>query len=1813
MSSASGRCGSGAGPGLRLRGPSLLLASLALVLAFPRTSGQDARAQCDVIPGTSKEFRGALGTLNRPFAIPGDDGEVVTVTLKRDAGECEFGESGFSINPADQVVTIVFQPPVGLRNAVVLGTNCTALTGQQAFADCESDLNGGSATCVEVNGAGEPFGIAVDDANTLRLRFPDTDAFFSDPGDPLSLDDDRTLTGPVAIAVSSTGGSLHCDLGGATLRCANATGVLACIDELFAQDGTCQTGSSHVDPTFGHFTALPPANDFEAICEFDQNECDGLPRDLRFTIDLAGNALIPMDWRGVLLRPDGVPVARLVSGNTDFPGFSSGPRCFGGATPGAACADDANCSGGGDSGGTCVNAVQLPGDSFLAAYSMGGQPLPPVFEPLSDPDAPDAISLFGSVDAPIGVMRIARRMPDLTGSAPAFRECHGGKNDGFPCVEPADCPGVGAFCGATTCRDTATAADTGAACANDADCTSGRECGPALFDFADRLTGGSGPVLISEDDYVVAAENPAPLEGLIGTESMFAFVQLEQIAGATDNGSGGPEPKDLNGDDDTTDTVLVLRDRETGVIQTIGEAGSPGRAVVRVRQPPFSFPAVAAEGNVVAFLEPEPLQCDESAFASCDQNGDGDVADTVLRVFALGSSGASELTGSTPLCADAEPLVNGRSVVVSRNRVFFRQSESACGRTHTEILSVDVFGNLGRGRIRGLSKDAASALVGSGSRLSGEQTQGFQHYLRDRIGETIEWVTFALGSQGRESPDHSTIQALLSGDGRWVVYSTAATNILGRHDDGCDGFIEQPPVDPTAVDCTAPPSGSQCLTFADGYVWLVDLRVGNALRPATDRTCFGQPVERHVKVFRPYEDYRHVLGTNLVKIETREPQLYIHDLTTRSTELLIVSNLGEELNGEFSRPSDISEDGNFVVFVSNATNILSGQTVGTRVYIRDRLAGQTEMINVDSTGQEIVSDFPSGQVSPDGRYVGFSAGQVYMRDRLMGTTELLSVTSGGSPAGGLASVMDVTPDGRFVLFESSAPDLVPGDTNSEFDYYVTERGTSLSERVNVGSDGSQGGMRSFSVIGVKGSLSDDGRYAVFAANHPGLVPDDDDDEWDYFRHDRLTGITERVARTVPGNPDFEAFADATGHRIGFSGQVTGAQAANVAALRLPDTSDSSNDFNADGDLDDSVLRILDVETALVTTLGPAEDVAVAGSSALFLMPESASGVDRNADGDTVDRFVHFSLDGRDAQDLNREALAISMSAELIAALVPSDLEGETFVEVYDWKSSGPTWTRLAPAASEFEIAGSVVAFLASADRQLYVFDHSKDSLTPLGQAPEDFVVGERSVALRTSEMSAGSDLNGDDDTLDDVLLVYDVVSAELFNTGQAVVPCRFEACDPRIPYRVSADAVTFLTLEADQGRDLNGDEDSNDIVVQVFNTREAAELAARGSDPAAASIAKPQLAETCVTSLAGIDAGICTDTGEACAGSGDCVAGICFLPPGGCSENLGTTCTCGVMGCEGCNPGEFCAPVLGAPGQTTCHFDHGPCMIDSPTLCTHPAECQDAAQDAVRLISPLAAESDGTQVFVSAGLQPEKPGGGGVPCLADADCSEGEVCTEAGLCQEGRRQLITAGAPDTDGDGVADPFDNCSRRSNADQADVDGDGVGDRCDRAGGPDADGDDWPDGIDNCPHTLNAQEDHGGVGFASAADGIGNDCQCGDVTGNGFVTSADALMIRRSLLPSSGVTLARPELCDVDGSGGCDESDAVTIREALLVPPGATIQQSCGPAQPVVFALGGCGLGYELVLLVPPLIWLRGRRRHSAQTGPATTHRNQSRESS
>ncbi|MFH9421583.1 TolB family protein [Streptomyces sp. NPDC017529] len=126
-------------------------------------------------------------------------------------------------------------------------------------------------------------------------------------------------------------------------------------------------------------------------------------------------------------------------------------------------------------------------------------------------------------------------------------------------------------------------------------------------------------------------------------------------------------------------------------------------------------------------------------------------------------------------------------------------------------------------------------------------------------------------------------------------------------------------------------------------------------------------------------------------------------------------------------------------------------------------------------------------------------------------TERASVTADGTQAEGGSAGSALSADGRYVTFDSTAANLVPGDTNGQPDIFVKDLKTGVVERVNVASDGTQADSWSSSP-----TISADGRYVAFASDAANLVPGDTNADTDIFVRDRRTGRTESV--TLDGRP-----------------------------------------------------------------------------------------------------------------------------------------------------------------------------------------------------------------------------------------------------------------------------------------------------------------------------------------------------------------------------------------------------------------------------------------------------------------------------------------------------------------------------------------------------------------------------------------------------------------------------------------------------------------------------------------------------------------------
>ncbi|NMG21975.1 calcium-binding protein, partial [Brasilonema bromeliae SPC951] len=171
------------------------------------------------------------------------------------------------------------------------------------------------------------------------------------------------------------------------------------------------------------------------------------------------------------------------------------------------------------------------------------------------------------------------------------------------------------------------------------------------------------------------------------------------------------------------------------------------------------------------------------------------------------------------------------------------------------------------------------------------------------------------------------------------------------------------------------------------------------------------------------------MGTNLTEIS--------------SLTLVSVADDGTQGNN-YSRKPTISADGRFVAFYSAANNLVAGDTNNSSdIFVRDLLTGTTTRVSVADDGTQGNNNSSNPAISADGRFVAFDStasnlvagdtnntSDIFVRDLLTGTTTRVSVADDGTQGNGFSYTPAISADGRFVAFESSASNLVAGDTNN---------------------------------------------------------------------------------------------------------------------------------------------------------------------------------------------------------------------------------------------------------------------------------------------------------------------------------------------------------------------------------------------------------------------------------------------------------------------------------------------------------------------------------------------------------------------------------------------------------------------------------------------------------------------------------------------------------------------------------------------------------------------------------------------------------------
>ncbi len=177
--------------------------------------------------------------------------------------------------------------------------------------------------------------------------------------------------------------------------------------------------------------------------------------------------------------------------------------------------------------------------------------------------------------------------------------------------------------------------------------------------------------------------------------------------------------------------------------------------------------------------------------------------------------------------------------------------------------------------------------------------------------------------------------------------------------------------------------------------------------------------------------------------------MFRHDRQTGETIRVSIASVGTEGNGP-SNVGDISADGRYIVFDSNATNLVAGDTNGHGdVFVRDTQAGTTTRVSIANDESEANNHSTYPSISDDGRYIAFlsfasnlvtgdtnGTYDIFLRDTQAGTTTRINTATDGTEANSYSTFFALSGNGAYISFSSTATNLIAGDSNGRIDLFI---------------------------------------------------------------------------------------------------------------------------------------------------------------------------------------------------------------------------------------------------------------------------------------------------------------------------------------------------------------------------------------------------------------------------------------------------------------------------------------------------------------------------------------------------------------------------------------------------------------------------------------------------------------------------------------------------------------------------------------------------------------------------------------------------------
>ena len=372
------------------------------------------------------------------------------------------------------------------------------------------------------------------------------------------------------------------------------------------------------------------------------------------------------------------------------------------------------------------------------------------------------------------------------------------------------------------------------------------------------------------------------------------------------------------------------------------------------------------------------------------------------------------------------------------------------------------------GRFVAFRSDARLIDADRQDRPGGAGTGNRDVYVTDLASGAVELVSV---SSDEQQADRFSDTPAISGDGRFVAFSSPASNLVPGDTNGYEDVFVRDRLTGSTVRASVSSSGDQgevplshvpahdvghfhveqpavAMSYDGRYVGFAsDLR---GLVPGDTGGCSAVGGRDGL----PYGPVPNGSVPDDTAPGNRCRDIFVRDLRAGRTVRVSVSSSGEPAAGD-SSSTHMSPDGRFVVFASGAPNLVADDGNGYRdVFVHDRDADGDGVL--DEPG-EVVTTLESR--TPQGRPANGN--------------------SGGSSHRGHATI---SADGRFLAFMSDASDLVAGDANRMPDVFLRDRwlGTTrlVSAPQRLGGDDEHSVLEGNAHHSV---VSADGRYVTFTA------------------------------------------------------------------------------------------------------------------------------------------------------------------------------------------------------------------------------------------------------------------------------------------------------------------------------------------------------------------------------------------------------------------------------------------------------------------------------------------------------------------------------------------------------------------------------------------------------------------------------------------------------------------------------------------------------------------------------------------------------------